>query len=338
MENPISNEILDENKEYNSNDPEIDYNISFTHKAMWDDSNDIFYSDDDLESLKDKYNYISSEWDTPTNKIQTDIPDTEAKVILNTTIQDLNKPTCTLVNVVSTYNLGIKLNPPRIALWFKNIFPVKYNPKGFAAMIGEVKIPGFPSTTVLIYPSGNVVHTGAKDEDHARTLAWAFAIYLREKINIPATILDFKIRNLVSYLQLGHGVDLEKLSKDLGLLCSFEPSLIQCAIVRDPLHPYLVRLFYYSGSVVLTGSKERKEIIEQYRDTFKKVKGFEMNSLSRNQKNEHKRKAQTIPNIKVNTKETTNFSKYDKDLCNPLDPFTNLNDPQNKKMEIIYEI
>ncbi|OTF70216.1 TATA-box-binding protein-like protein, partial [Euroglyphus maynei] len=61
-----------------------------------------------------------------------------------------------LQNIVSTVDLGCKLDLKRIALHARN---AEYNPKRFAAVIMRIREP---RTTALIFSSGKMVCTGAK--------------------------------------------------------------------------------------------------------------------------------------------------------------------------------
>ena len=70
----------------------------------------------------------------------------------STTIQPV------LQNIVSTANLGCNLRLREIALQARN---AEYNPKRFAAVIMRIKEP---KTTALIFSSGKMVCTGAKND------------------------------------------------------------------------------------------------------------------------------------------------------------------------------
>lgn len=74
-----------------------------------------------------------------------------------------------LQNIVSTVNLGCKLDLKRIALHARN---AEYNPKRFAAVIMRIREP---RTTALIFSSGKMVCTGAKSEDMSRLAARKYA-------------------------------------------------------------------------------------------------------------------------------------------------------------------
>lgn len=74
-----------------------------------------------------------------------------------------------LQNIVSTVNLGCKLDLKKIALQARN---AEYNPKRFAAVIMRIREP---RTTALIFSSGKMVCTGAKSEEQSRLAARKYA-------------------------------------------------------------------------------------------------------------------------------------------------------------------
>lgn len=74
-----------------------------------------------------------------------------------------------LQNIVSTVDLGCKLDLKKIALHARN---AEYNPKRFAAVIMRIREP---RTTALIFSSGKMVCTGAKSEDMSRLAARKYA-------------------------------------------------------------------------------------------------------------------------------------------------------------------
>ena len=67
-----------------------------------------------------------------------------------------------LQNIVSTVNLGCKLDLKSIAMRARN---AEYNPRRFAAVILRIRDP---KTTALVFHSGKMVVTGAKSEDWQR--------------------------------------------------------------------------------------------------------------------------------------------------------------------------
>ena len=68
-------------------------------------------------------------------------------------------------NIVSTANLGVRLDLRKIALTCRN---AEYNPRRFAAVIMRIRDP---KTTALIFTSGKMVCTGAKSEEQSKDAA-----------------------------------------------------------------------------------------------------------------------------------------------------------------------
>lgn len=84
-------------------------------------------------------------------------------------------------NIVSTVNLGCKLDLKKIALHARN---AEYNPKRFAAVIMRIREP---RTTALIFSSGKMVCTGAKSEEDSRLAARKYARII-QKLGFPVII------------------------------------------------------------------------------------------------------------------------------------------------------
>ncbi|XP_053566796.1 TATA-box-binding protein isoform X2 [Bombina bombina] len=109
-----------------------------------------------------------------------------------------------LQNIVSTVNLGCKLDLKTIALRARN---AEYNPKRFAAVIMRIREP---RTTALIFSSGKMVCTGAKSEEQSRLAARKYARVV-QKLGFPAKFLDFKIQNMVGSCDVKFPIRLEGL-------------------------------------------------------------------------------------------------------------------------------
>lgn len=131
-----------------------------------------------------------------------------------------------LRNIVSTVNLGCRLDLKTIALHARN---AEFNPKRFAAVIMRIREP---RTTALIFSSGKMVCTGAKSEEDSRLAARKYARII-QKLNFPvsfvnvyilksfyfyfiinfnqAKFLDFKIQNMVGSCDVKFPIRLEGL-------------------------------------------------------------------------------------------------------------------------------
>uniref|UniRef100_A0A1B6F5H1 TATA-box-binding protein n=1 Tax=Cuerna arida TaxID=1464854 RepID=A0A1B6F5H1_9HEMI len=171
-----------------------------------------------------------------------------------------------LQNIVSTVNLGCKLDLKKIALHARN---AEYNPKRFAAVIMRIREP---RTTALIFSSGKMVCTGAKSEDDSRLAARKYARII-QKLGFPAKFLDFKIQNMVGSCDVKFPIRLEGLVLTHGQFSSYEPELFPGLIYRM-VKPRIVLLIFVSGKVVLTGAKVRREIYEAFDNIYPILKSF----------------------------------------------------------------
>eukprot|EP00347_Sterkiella_histriomuscorum_P015999 403354886 len=164
----------------------------------------------------------------------------------------------TLQNIVATCNFGCKLDLRQIALNARNC---EYNPKRFAAAIMRIREP---KTTALIFQSGKMVCTGAKDEEKSRTACKQYAKAVR-KIGFNVQMKEFKIQNVVASHDCGFPISLEGLSNEHDKFSTYEPELFPGLIYRMA-SPKLVMLIFASGKIVFTGAKTREQIRDAYRN------------------------------------------------------------------------
>ncbi|KAI0984183.1 hypothetical protein GJ496_001137 [Pomphorhynchus laevis] len=171
-----------------------------------------------------------------------------------------------LQNIVSTVNLGCKLELKKIALHARN---AEYNPKRFAAVIMRIRQP---RTTALIFSSGKMVCTGAKSEDESRLAARKYARII-QKLGFGAKFLDFKIQNMVGSVDVKFPIRLEGLVLQHQNFCSYEPELFPGLIYRM-IQPKIVLLIFVSGKVVLTGAKVREQIYDAFENIYPILRSF----------------------------------------------------------------
>ena len=171
-----------------------------------------------------------------------------------------------LQNIVSTVNLGCKLDLKKIALHARN---AEYNPKRFAAVIMRIREP---RTTALIFSSGKMVCTGAKSEEDSRLAARKYARII-QKLGFHAKFKDFKIQNMVGSCDVKFPIRLEGLVLTHAQFSSYEPELFPGLIYRM-VKPRIVLLIFVSGKVVLTGAKVRQEIYEAFDNIHPILKNF----------------------------------------------------------------
>ncbi|GMR61318.1 hypothetical protein PMAYCL1PPCAC_31513, partial [Pristionchus mayeri] len=195
----------------------------------------------------------------PQSAIPSHLPPLSATLTL-----DIDMPT--LQNIVSTVNLGVKLDLKKIALHARN---AEFNPKRFAAVVMRIREP---RTTALIFSSGKMVCTGAKSEEGSRLAARKFARIV-QKIDFPVTFTEFKIQNMVGSSDVRFPIQLEGLCVTHPQFSTYEPELFPGLIYRM-VKPRVVLLIFVSGKVVITGAKCKKEIDEAFTKIYPILRGF----------------------------------------------------------------
>jgi transcription initiation factor TFIID TATA-box-binding protein len=171
-----------------------------------------------------------------------------------------------LQNMVSTINLGCKLDLKKITRQARN---VEYKPKRFAAVVMRIREP---KTTALIFSSGKIVCTGAKSEDDSRLAARKYARII-QRLGFPAKFLDFKIQNIVGSCDVQFTIWLEGIFLIHRHFCSYEPELFPGLIYRM-LKPRIVILIFVSGKIILTGAKVRADIYKAFDNIYPILKHF----------------------------------------------------------------
>ncbi|KAL9225241.1 hypothetical protein vseg_001190 [Gypsophila vaccaria] len=169
-------------------------------------------------------------------------------------------------NIVSTVNLDCKLDLKSIALHARN---AEYNPKRFAAVIMRIREP---KTTALIFSSGKMVCTGAKNESQSKLAARKYARIV-QKLGFSASFKDFKIQNIVGSCDVQFPIRLELFHCFNGGFSRYDPELFPGLIYRM-VQPKIVMLVFVSGKIVITGAKVRQEIYTAFENIYPVINQF----------------------------------------------------------------
>lgn len=156
-------------------------------------------------------------------------------------------------NVVATANFGCELDLARIAWAYKG----EYNPSTFAAV--QLRLPK-PRTTALVFGSGKVVCTGARNE-FAALVALNTYFYMVWRLHPDARMVSQCIQNIVSSGSLGSSVRIDEMAKEMALSLAghYEPEIFP-GFRLTVKGPDLKALVFTAGKVVLTGGKNREDI------------------------------------------------------------------------------
>jgi transcription initiation factor TFIID TATA-box-binding protein len=162
------------------------------------------------------------------------------------------KPIIAIVNVVASASVDQKMDLNEITRKFPD---VEYHPDQFPGLVFRLRTP---KTATLIFTSGKMVCTGSKSEEIARKAVKTVVEKLRKggiKIKKNAEVT---IQNIVSSINLGGKVHLEKAARTLPR-SMYEPEQFP-GLIHRMLDPKTVILVFSSGKLVCTGAKTEQDV------------------------------------------------------------------------------
>jgi len=157
-------------------------------------------------------------------------------------------------NVVASGSAGTTLDLQKISMGLDD---AEYVPEKFPGLIYKLKEP---KTAMLLFTSGKLVCTGAKNIEMVNE---AVRIVLKniEKVGIKvAKDPEIKIQNIVATADMKKELNLNTIAITLGLeKVEYEPEQFPGLVYRVE-KPRVVMLLFGSGKIVCTGAKEIKDI------------------------------------------------------------------------------
>jgi transcription initiation factor TFIID TATA-box-binding protein len=172
-------------------------------------------------------------------------------------------------NCVASVSLGCELDLQKINFRTRNS---EYNPQRFHGVVMRIREP---RCTSLIFRSGKLVCTGARNEHDANLAARKFARII-QKLGNNVKFIDFKVQNLVATVDLRFPIRLENLNQMHGQFSSYEPELFPGLIYRM-VKPRVVLLIFVNGKIVFTGAKSKNEIAESLENIYPILHSFRKN-------------------------------------------------------------
>lgn len=164
------------------------------------------------------------------------------------------KSSIKLQNCVSTVSLGCELK--LLDIYCRTRYS-EYNPARFHGVVMKILEP---RATALVFRSGKIVCTGARNEHDSYIAARKFARII-QRLGYPAKFLNFKIQNFIATADLRFPVRLEALQQAHGQFASYEPELFPGLVYRM-IRPRVVLLIFVNGKLVITGGKTKQDIYE----------------------------------------------------------------------------
>jgi transcription initiation factor TFIID TATA-box-binding protein len=168
--------------------------------------------------------------------------------------------TINIENVVASTKLAEEFDLHKIEAELEG---AEYNKEKFPGLVYRVKSP---RAAFLIFTSGKVVCTGAKNVDDVRTVITNMAQTLKsigfENIDLEPEI---HVQNIVASADLKTDLNLNAIALGLGLEnIEYEPEQFPGLVYRIK-QPKVVVLIFSSGKLVVTGGKSPEECEEGVR-------------------------------------------------------------------------
>jgi len=155
-------------------------------------------------------------------------------------------------------------------------YGVQYNSTKFPAIVIKFRRP---SSAVLVFSTGNMVCTGAKDELTATYLVNYMVGLLRTHMYPSLRIApdSWKIENVVADTHINQKINVFEFSKKNRDKCNYEPEIFSAATYRKTIQcpteqdKKIVILIFGSGKIVFTGAKKSQQIIIAFKETIEEI-------------------------------------------------------------------
>ncbi len=171
-----------------------------------------------------------------------------------------------IVNIVVSSDLKHDVPLEKMAATLSN---TEYNPEQFPGLVLRIKEP---KTSALIFSSGKIVCTGARNMEQVEQ-AIQKIIKSLEKINIKITIKpEISIQNMVASGSIGMDLNLNKLTIKLDNT-EYEPEQFP-GLVYKLNEAKATFLLFSNGKIVCTGTKSEEEAraaLDKLIENLKKV-------------------------------------------------------------------
>ena len=180
--------------------------------------------------------------------------------------KDLGKVDFTIVNIVVSSSLEHDIPLEKMATKLSN---TEYNPEQFPGLVIRIKEP---KTSALIFGSGKIVCTGARNlADVEKSIKEI--IKSLEKINIKIKIKpEINVQNIVASGNLGIPLNLNVLALKLENT-EYEPEQFPGLVFKiKNKGPKATFLLFSNGKVVCTGTKNEEEVEQAMQELTKIIK------------------------------------------------------------------
>ena len=166
-------------------------------------------------------------------------------------------------NIVASGTLGIEVPLDKLV---SRLEGMEYEPEQFPGLVYRMKEP---KTAALIFSSGKIVCTGARNVKDVNLAFKKIASTLRRAgIKVP-TKFKTQIENIVASAKLNARLNLDKIALNLENT-EYEPEQFPGLVYRMD-EPKVAFLFFSSGKIVCTGARNVKDVHKAIELAYKKL-------------------------------------------------------------------
>jgi transcription initiation factor TFIID TATA-box-binding protein len=157
-------------------------------------------------------------------------------------------------NIVATTNLGMEFDLQTISKALKG---AQYDTERFPGLVYRIESP---KTAILLFRSGKVVCTGAKNLDEVRNAIDQLVKRLKAT-GVPVSCKPvITVQNIVASADLGCVINLNSIAVSLSLeKVEYEPEQFPGLVYRLD-SPKVVVLLFGSGKMVCTGARKAEDV------------------------------------------------------------------------------
>jgi len=169
-------------------------------------------------------------------------------------------------NIVAMATLGIRISLESL---IEHLDGGEYEPEQFPGLIYRVKDP---KTATLIFSSGKIVCTGARNIEDVTTVIKRVVKILKESGTATPKKYKIEIQNIVASAQIPARLNLDKIAIEVEN-SEYEPAQFPGVVYRMK-NPKATFLLFGSGKVICTGTREVGDIECAVNLLFKKLKSI----------------------------------------------------------------
>jgi len=169
-------------------------------------------------------------------------------------------------NIVATAPLGVRISLESLAEYLEG---AEYEPEQFPGLVYRVKDP---KSATLIFSTGKIVCTGARNAEDIETVIKKVVKVLKESGIANPKTYKIEVQNIVSSARLPARLNLDKIVFQVEN-SEYEPNQFPGLVYRIK-DPKSTLLLFGSGKIICTGVRRIEEVKYVVDIVFKKLKSI----------------------------------------------------------------